>query len=667
MRAVRNWGARATGLAVGAALVALATAAPASAIAPSTTFSYTDGEQSYTIPSGVVAVGIAVQGAWGGEDTNGPGQAGEGVTGYLSVTPGETLFAEVGQQGSYNGGATFGGGGAAGSPPPTVSGGIGEYASSGGGASDVRTCSLHATSCSDGGASLGSRLIVAAGGGGTDGGGNGYSPTCSGPLMPGGANNDQTSLPGALPGGPAPVITPAGIVIPGFASNDSSTVTTTYAGTSNAGFGSSSGGAGGVLAGCSSGGGNPTITYSDSVAGSAGSALDGGTGGNASGLAAFTGQGCTGTECADAGPGGGGGGGYFGGGGGATGYDSCFETQTSPPSSGSCNDAGPGQGGAGGSSFVANAVQFPRAPGVLGNTGDQFIKFVPAIEIDAPVNGAVYSPGQTVDASWSCGYDAPTGLGPGNNCSGPVASGDAIDMSPGTHTFTVSGKVANNASQVLSATVTYYVATAPSVQIAAPSGGATYTKGEVAHSSFTCTDGTGGPGIKSCVDQGGRSSGSALDTSTTGSHTLRVTATSSDGLTATKSVTYTVTAAPPPPVKTSGGAGGLKFTVTVPGAAVPGGGTLIVTVSKGGSSKSYKVVGYSFYFDLGRSAADGAAAKTKAVLVTRKAGSERLSVKRLSPGKHALTVVIELRATKHKHGHKAKTKLLKLKLSFTVA
>jgi hypothetical protein len=438
-------------------VAALVLPAAASAISAPTTLSYTSGEQAYVVPSGVVAVGIAVQGAWGGLDTNGPGQAGEGITGYLSVTPGQTLFGEVGQQGAYNGGATFGGGGAAGHPPPTLSGGIGEFASSGGGASDVRTCSMNAMSCPAGGTSSDSRLIVAAGGGGTDGGGNGNAPTCSGPLMPGGADNPQTSLPGALPGGPAPVITAAGVVVPGFASNDSSTVTTTYAGTSNAGFGGATAGSGGVLSGCSSGGGNPTLTFSDSVAGSPGSGPSGGAGGDASGLPAFTGMGCTGTECADAGPGGGGGGGYFGGGGGATGYDSCFETQTSPPSSGPCNDAGPGQGGAGGSSFAANGVQFPRAPGVLGNTGDQFIKFVPAIEIDAPTNGAVYAPGQSVNASWSCGYDGATALGPGSNCTGTVASGSPISTTPGTHTFTVAGKVNNNSSQVLTATVTYTV------------------------------------------------------------------------------------------------------------------------------------------------------------------------------------------------------------------
>lgn len=432
----------------------LAAAGTASAIAPPTILSYTGGEQTYTAPTGVVAVGVAVQGAWGGED-NGVGQQGEGITGYLTVTPGQSLFAEVGQNGSYNGGATFGGGGAAGKPPPTISGGLGEYANSGGGASDVRACSIHAASCPGGGTSVGSRLIVAGGGGGFGGGGNGNSPTCAGPVMPGTADNHQTNLPNALQGGPAPVLTAAGIVVPGFASDQHSSVMTIN-GTTDAAFGSASAGAGGVLAGCSSGGGNPTITYSNSVSGSPGSGPDGGAGGNASGLPPFSGS-CTGTECADAGPGGGGGGGYFGAGGGATGYDTCHETQTSPPGSSACNDAGSGQGGAGGSSFAANQVQFPRAPGVLGNTGDVFIKFIPAIEIDSPADGAVYAPGQVVNASWSCGYDAATALGPGNNCAGTVPTGSPINTTPGTHTFTVQGKVANNVSEQLSATVTYTV------------------------------------------------------------------------------------------------------------------------------------------------------------------------------------------------------------------
>ncbi len=155
---VNRWGATARIVFAQVLVVAglLVAAVPASAIPSPATLSYTGGEQTYTIPSNVLAVGVAVQGAWGGED-NGVGQQGEGITGYLTVTPGQSLFAEVGQNGSYNGGATFGGGGAAGQPPPTISGGLGEYANSGGGASDVRSCSLHAASCSGGGTSLGSR------------------------------------------------------------------------------------------------------------------------------------------------------------------------------------------------------------------------------------------------------------------------------------------------------------------------------------------------------------------------------------------------------------------------------------------------------------------------------------------------------------------------------
>ncbi len=447
---------------VATAAALLSAAGGAWAIPAPTTLGYTGGERAYGIPSGVLVVGVAVQGAWGGESNN-VGQQGEGITGYLTVRPGQTMFAEVGQNGGYDGGATFGGGGAAGAPPPTLSGANGEFASAGGGASDVRTCSIHAASCSGGGSSLGSRLIVAAGGGGFGGGGNSNSPTCAGPVMPGTADNHQTNLPNALPGGPAPVVTAAGIVIPGFASDNHSSVMTIN-GTTDAAMGSATAGAGGVLAGCSSG---ASITYSNSVAGRSGAGPKGGTGGNASGLPPFSGGGCTGNECGDAGAGGGGGGGYFGGGGGATGYDTC-----------SCgNDAGGGQGGAGGSSFAANQVQFPRAPGVLGNVRDVFIKFVPVIEIDAPANGAVYAPGQSVDASWSCGFDPVTALGPGNNCTGTVASGSPIDTSPGTHTFTVKGKVNNNASQNLKATVTYTVRSGgpPSNTTSGRAGGLKFT------------------------------------------------------------------------------------------------------------------------------------------------------------------------------------------------
>jgi hypothetical protein len=93
-------------------------------------------------------------------------------------------------------------------------------------------------------------------------------------------------------------------------------------------------------------------------------------------------------------------------------------------------------------------------------------------------------------------------------------------------------------------TLTYTVPAAPSSAIAVPASGAVYPLNQVVDSNFSCTEGAGGPGISSCVDQNGQASGAALDTSTAGTHTVTVTASSSDGLGSSSSVTYSV-AAPP--------------------------------------------------------------------------------------------------------------------------
>jgi len=85
---------------------------------------------------------------------------------------------------------------------------------------------------------------------------------------------------------------------------------------------------------------------------------------------------------------------------------------------------------------------------------------------------------------------------------------------------------------------------APSASITAPVNGATFTFGQVVDSSFTCSEGKGGTGISTCLDQNGHASGAAIDTTTPGPHTLTVTATSTDGQTSTASSTYTVLAAP---------------------------------------------------------------------------------------------------------------------------
>ena len=92
--------------------------------------------------------------------------------------------------------------------------------------------------------------------------------------------------------------------------------------------------------------------------------------------------------------------------------------------------------------------------------------------------------------------------------------------------------------------LSYTVASAPTISITTPANGATYPLNGSVASNFSCSDGSGGPGIASCTDQNGHTSGSPFDTSSTGHHSFTVTATSSDGESSTASVTYNDAATP---------------------------------------------------------------------------------------------------------------------------
>lgn len=226
------------------------------------TYSSTGSQDTFAVPLGVDQLTISAvggQGAPGGDTGSGAldastGGFGDNVTDTIAVTPGQVLYVEVGGNGSAGG---FNGGG---------SGGSGTYAfgGTGGGSSDVRTCSESASTCPDGSAStLASRLLVAAGGGG---GGAGDAPNAGG--NGGGA---ETA---------------------GSAATDSR------------------GTAGGGQPGTSSGGGAAgTGGGYNAVNGSGGTEGSGGQGADASSIDFYAG-------------GGGGGGGLYGGGGaGTTGYD----------------------------------------------------------------------------------------------------------------------------------------------------------------------------------------------------------------------------------------------------------------------------------------------------------------------------------------------------------
>ena len=106
-------------------------------------FSYSGGQQTYTVPNGVSQIAFAVLGAQGGTSGANNGGLGGYSTGSLTVTPGQLFYIYIGgQPGSNTGGFNGGGNGI---------GGTG-----GGGGTDVRF----------NGNGLGNRIIIAGGGGG---------------------------------------------------------------------------------------------------------------------------------------------------------------------------------------------------------------------------------------------------------------------------------------------------------------------------------------------------------------------------------------------------------------------------------------------------------------------------------------------------------------------
>lgn len=104
---------------------------PSSAItipAPVTvSFSYTGGEQTWVVPSGISSISVTAYGAAGGtvDSSLAAGGLGGGVTGNVPVTPGETIDIYVGGAGSGVGNGSVGGGGYNGGGASVGSGGGG--------------------------------------------------------------------------------------------------------------------------------------------------------------------------------------------------------------------------------------------------------------------------------------------------------------------------------------------------------------------------------------------------------------------------------------------------------------------------------------------------------------------------------------------------------------
>lgn len=159
-----------TRLGVGLVLGSLLSCGLATPILASTTievpFSATHAEQQFTVPAGVSTIHAVLVGGHGGTINTGVyGGRGAAVAGDLAVTPGSTLYVEVGGNGQYISGGFNGGG-------------MSFDDGGGGGASDLRT-----TPRADAG-SLASRLMVAAAGGGAGSSASGGDAGSSGDPTP---------------------------------------------------------------------------------------------------------------------------------------------------------------------------------------------------------------------------------------------------------------------------------------------------------------------------------------------------------------------------------------------------------------------------------------------------------------------------------------------------
>jgi hypothetical protein len=135
------------------------------------------------------------------------------------------------------------------------------------------------------------------------------------------------------------------------------------------------------------------------------------------------------------------------------------------------------------------------------------------------------------------------------------------------------------------ASIAYTVAGAPSITISSPAAGVRFAIGQRVAAAYGCQDGASGPGILSC--SGSAPNGKRIATSTPGTHSFKVTATSLDGQSATKTVTYNVAlpsnrmaAHPKAKLLRHGavlvtvkvpGPGTVSVLITAPNAALPGG------------------------------------------------------------------------------------------------
>lgn len=159
----------------------------------------------------------------------------------------------------------------------------------------------------------------------------------------------------------------------------------------------------------------------------------------------------------------------------------------------------------------------------------------------SPHNGATYTRDESVIADYDCA-DEVGGSGI-DTCVGTVPDGSAVDTATaGDHDFTVTATDRQGNTQT--ATHTYTVAIAPTIDLRSPSDGAVYGQHQVVNASYSCApQAPGEPAIESCV--GTVPSGEAVDTSSTGHHDFTVNVVDAAGNRASHIIGYQVEARRP--------------------------------------------------------------------------------------------------------------------------
>ena len=127
-------------------------------------------------------------------------------------------------------------------------------------------------------------------------------------------------------------------------------------------------------------------------------------------------------------------------------------------------------------------------------------------------------------------------MGAGASFSGTILAAGAITLGAGA---SLDGRALSSAAVTLSDNAITMPPGPPTANVTSPATGNTYLVGQSVPTSFTCADPTG-PGIATCADSVGSVAQGVLNTAAIGTYVYTVTATSSDGQTATASISYTV-------------------------------------------------------------------------------------------------------------------------------